>query len=108
MTSWLTLHWASQPSNNSALFVSAQEFSNGDFRLFEDILKRSDFQFVMKWNNAHDVFFSQHYVATSLSTSLESESDENVNNFGARADGELRQRLKCEKWSQRHLSLVSH
>ncbi len=51
----------------------------------------------MKRDNAHDVFFSQHYVATSLSTSLESESNENVNNFGARADGELRQRLKYEK-----------
>jgi hypothetical protein len=97
MTSWLTLHWASQPSNSSALFVSAQKFSNGDLRLFEDISLRSNFQFVMKWNNAHDVFFTHHYVATSLATSFESESDENLNNFGARADGELRQRLKYEK-----------
>ena len=97
MTSWLTLLWASQPSNNSALFVSAQKLSNGDLRLFDDISLRSDFQFVMKRNNTHDVFFSQDYVATSLSTSLEPESDENLNYFGARADGELRQRLKCEK-----------
>jgi hypothetical protein len=51
----------------------------------------------MKWNNAHDVFFTHHYVATSLATSFESESDENLNNFGARADGELRQLLKYEK-----------
>ena len=52
---------------------------------------------MMKRNNAHDVFFSQHYVAASLSPLLKSEIDENVNNFGARADGELRQRLKYEK-----------
>jgi len=51
----------------------------------------------MKWNNAHDVLFTKHYVATSLATSFESEFDENLNNFGARADGELRQRLKYEK-----------
>jgi hypothetical protein len=51
----------------------------------------------MKRDNAHDVFFSQHYVATSLSPLFKSKIGKNVNNFGARADGELRQRLKYEK-----------
>jgi hypothetical protein len=51
----------------------------------------------MKRHDTHDVFFSEYNVAASLSPLFKSETDENVNNFGARADGELRQRLKCEK-----------
>ena len=62
----------------------------------------------MKRNNAHDVFFAEHDMAASLSSFFKSKTDENENNFGARADGELRQRLKYEKWSQRRLSLGSH